>query len=281
MGFRFRKSVRLFPGVRVNFSTHGMSVSAGVPGATLNFGTRGSSVTVGIPGSGISFRQQLGTTPRRRAAPAGSPGGWRSPNFVPDSASPVPGYDGPLPGEIRSAEVASLTSPDLQGLKTLINEAARQKADLKPDFAAAIKSRRKAWRKLCRREQPPLSLFMKSSIPTARAAFEDAEQEALKVVEALAASEIKVDVVLDAGSWVAWSRVEAAHKALATSQKFWDVTSSVWIDRVKKRSAAHSGVTRKRVGLRPITDGTSREPVKASGSRTPMATTSISSRGSC
>lgn len=32
MGLRFRKSFSLFPGVKLNFGTTGMSVSTGVPG---------------------------------------------------------------------------------------------------------------------------------------------------------------------------------------------------------------------------------------------------------
>lgn len=39
MGLRFRRSVRLAPGVRLNFSRSGTSLSLGVPGATLNIGT--------------------------------------------------------------------------------------------------------------------------------------------------------------------------------------------------------------------------------------------------
>ena len=34
MGLRFRKSIRLMPGVRVNFSLKSASISIGAPGAT-------------------------------------------------------------------------------------------------------------------------------------------------------------------------------------------------------------------------------------------------------
>jgi len=55
MGFRFRKSVRLFPGVRLNFSKSGISTSLGRPGASINLGGRGTRYTAGIPGSGMSY----------------------------------------------------------------------------------------------------------------------------------------------------------------------------------------------------------------------------------
>lgn len=55
MGLRFRRSVRLFPGVRLNFSGSGISASVGGRGATVNVGKRGVRSTVGIPGSGLSY----------------------------------------------------------------------------------------------------------------------------------------------------------------------------------------------------------------------------------
>ncbi|CAJ0781612.1 hypothetical protein R8510_04896 [Ralstonia chuxiongensis] len=56
MGWSFRKSVKIAPGIRVNFSKSGVSTSIGVKGLTYN--TRGR-VTASIPGTGIRFTQQL------------------------------------------------------------------------------------------------------------------------------------------------------------------------------------------------------------------------------
>lgn len=60
MGFRWRKSVRLLPGVRLNFSRSGVSTSIGPRGATLNFGARGPRATFGLPGTGLSYSTRLG-----------------------------------------------------------------------------------------------------------------------------------------------------------------------------------------------------------------------------
>jgi hypothetical protein len=59
MGLRFRKSIRLLPGLRVNFGLKRSSVSIGRPGMTYNISSHGSRVTVGLPGSGISYSQNL------------------------------------------------------------------------------------------------------------------------------------------------------------------------------------------------------------------------------
>lgn len=55
MGFRFRKSVKIIPGVRLNLSKSGVSKSIGGRGATINLSKRGTRHTVGIPGSSLSF----------------------------------------------------------------------------------------------------------------------------------------------------------------------------------------------------------------------------------
>lgn len=55
MAFRFRKSVKIAPGVRLNFSKSGVSTSIGGRGATINLSSHGTRHTVGLPGTGLSF----------------------------------------------------------------------------------------------------------------------------------------------------------------------------------------------------------------------------------
>jgi hypothetical protein len=59
MGFRFRKTIKLFPGVKLNFSKSGVSTSIGVPGATVNISTRGTRGNVGILGTGVSYSDKV------------------------------------------------------------------------------------------------------------------------------------------------------------------------------------------------------------------------------
>jgi hypothetical protein len=60
MGFRFRKSVKILPGVRVNVSGSGVSTTIGGRGASVSIGTRGSYLNAGIPGTGLSYRERIG-----------------------------------------------------------------------------------------------------------------------------------------------------------------------------------------------------------------------------
>lgn len=66
MGFRFRKSVKLLPGVKLNFGKRGTSITIGDRGASVNIGPRGTHANVGIPGSGISYRTRLDSDQTKR-----------------------------------------------------------------------------------------------------------------------------------------------------------------------------------------------------------------------
>ncbi len=64
MPFRFRRSVRIAPGLRLNLGKRGVSASVGGRGAHLTVGPGQTRTTIGVPGSGLSYT----TTSRRRRA---------------------------------------------------------------------------------------------------------------------------------------------------------------------------------------------------------------------
>jgi hypothetical protein len=76
MGFRFRKSVKLFPGVRINFSKSGVSTTVGPRGFKTTIGHGKVRQTVGIPGTGISHTEQHSLSSAAAPAPARSSGSW-------------------------------------------------------------------------------------------------------------------------------------------------------------------------------------------------------------
>lgn len=56
MGFRFRKSFKIAPGVRVNIGNKGVSsISAGVKGARVSVSKKGTRTTISAPGTGLSY----------------------------------------------------------------------------------------------------------------------------------------------------------------------------------------------------------------------------------
>ena len=72
MGARFRKIVRIFPGIRLNFSKSGGSLSLGGRGLSVNMGRDGIRTTAGVPGSSLSY-----ATPRAPwATPSNTASRW-------------------------------------------------------------------------------------------------------------------------------------------------------------------------------------------------------------
>ncbi len=59
MGFRYRKSIRLGSGVRLNLSKRGVGISFGVKGFRVSSGPTGGRVTVSIPGTGLSYAKHF------------------------------------------------------------------------------------------------------------------------------------------------------------------------------------------------------------------------------
>lgn len=60
MGFRFRKSVKIAKGVKLNFGKKSVGISVGGKGAHFSVNSKGrKSATIGIPGTGVSYTTNL------------------------------------------------------------------------------------------------------------------------------------------------------------------------------------------------------------------------------
>lgn len=69
MGWRFRRSWSVIPGVRVNLGRKSGSLSFGVRGLHYTVGTSGSRITAGIPGTGLFWTHKLKSHPVVPQAP--------------------------------------------------------------------------------------------------------------------------------------------------------------------------------------------------------------------
>ncbi|MCM3567774.1 DUF4236 domain-containing protein [Neobacillus mesonae] len=62
MGFRFRKSIKIAPGIRMNVGKKSVGLSVGVPGLRYTINSSGKRTTsVGIPGSGLYYTTSSGS----------------------------------------------------------------------------------------------------------------------------------------------------------------------------------------------------------------------------
>ena len=59
MGWRYRKRIKILPGIYINISKSGISTNVGVKGASVTFGPKGTYVNTGLPGSGLYRRDRL------------------------------------------------------------------------------------------------------------------------------------------------------------------------------------------------------------------------------
>jgi hypothetical protein len=57
MGLRFRRSIKILPGIRLNLSRSGVSTSVGIRGARITVGHGKVRETVGLPGTGLSYTE--------------------------------------------------------------------------------------------------------------------------------------------------------------------------------------------------------------------------------
>lgn len=60
MGLYWRRSTNVLPGVRINWTKSGPSISMGPKGVKMNISKRGTYVSGSIPGTGLYYRQKVG-----------------------------------------------------------------------------------------------------------------------------------------------------------------------------------------------------------------------------
>lgn len=254
MGLRFQKRVTLFPGVRLNFSGGGISTTIGVRGASVNIGPGGANLNLGLPGSGLSYRTRLdrnGAHPTRAEPVVSAPPAELVP-ARPFPAQPLPAPHRPLlpgKGEIRSADISTLTSEGLGDLKRLINEADARKRSAKMKLEAAEHSRVLAERRLNSARRFIVRLFLWSAIPTRQQEVVDLDRRIAEAMMELDGSHIDLDFAFDQPTIDAYDALRRAHARLRASDMIWDVTASFLTNRVAERTTATTRVDRTPVRL--------------------------------
>jgi len=128
MGWRFRKSFTIIPGVRLNLSKSGLSASVGGAPFTINAGNKGLMLTGSVPGTGISYRQHFSgkQLQSRIFTPSSSPS---SPALIPNQSPDQ---------EIRSVGAELLTSESLKEFKHLIQTTHEEREEISRELNVAL-----------------------------------------------------------------------------------------------------------------------------------------------
>ena len=148
MGWRFRKSFRVIPGVRLNLSRSGLSASIGGAPFTVNIGPRGVMNTLSIPGTGISYRGHVGLPQPSHAEPPAPPPSLPSSHVVPSVPYPTPSFPpaavrpAAAIEEVRSASTELLTSESLKQLKELMLMTFQEREDITRHLNLALPGER-------------------------------------------------------------------------------------------------------------------------------------------
>lgn len=66
---RFRRTMKIAPGVRLNLTKKGVSARIGHRGAGITTGTSGTTASAGIPGSGLHVSKKIKAATKRADTP--------------------------------------------------------------------------------------------------------------------------------------------------------------------------------------------------------------------
>jgi hypothetical protein len=218
---RFRRRVKLFPGVRLNFSLSGISTTIGVPGLSVNIGKRGTYLNTGIPGTGLYSRQKIGGRRKYRAHSQQKFTAFNPP--IPTTPEPItPDMHQEIAvGVIQSKQAEVTTTEGLRELKQLLLEC----YDLRNQLESAVKTA-KRWLSYSKALWI-LSRFLLVGflIPTfsryrdrRRADYEETQDQ-------LEGCFVEIEMSVERGLNENYDAVVDAYKGLLACEKIWDVTS--------------------------------------------------------
>lgn len=218
---RFRRRVKLFPGVRLNFSLSGISTTIGVPGLSVNIGKRGTYLNTGIPGTGLYSRQKIGGRRKYRAKSQQKFTAFNPP--IPTTPEPIiPDMQQEIAvGVIQSKQAEATTTEGLRELKQLLLEC----YDLRNQLESAVKTA-KRWlsysKVLWALSRILLVGFL---IPAFNKYREDRKAHFQDIQDQLEGCLIDIDMSVEKSIHEKYVTVVDAYRALLTCERIWDVTS--------------------------------------------------------
>lgn len=258
MGWRFRHSFKIIPGVRLNLSKSGLSCSVGGAPLTLNVGPRGAYATASLPGSGISYRQRLAGTPDHVPSPEPFPAPLVSPNSLPSTPllvpTPIPALR-PVPNaapieEVRSASTELLTSESLKELKRVMQMAHEERQDIEGQLGAARQEKQQTLALYSSWESGFLlkRLFKKKFLQR-KLNLETAEAKVAELEEQLRLTIIAAHIEVAKEQAEPYFRMRDEFAGLSECAAIWDIKTHQATDRFRERTIAGMRLGRERVNF--------------------------------
>ncbi len=241
MGLRFRRSVRLFPGVRINFSLRGVSTTIGPRGASVGIGQQGAFLNVGVPGTGLFVRERVGA------------GAGARPRSIPERVADGEGIPDPEPtpppgavlDEIRSADNEALTSVGLREFRDLVAEAYAESRRLRSELPAIKAQLQKAKTRAHKWENGfLLRRVLRKKYAKILEEHEEAKTEAAELEQSIERCRIALEIQMEKGMEDSYGALVDSFRALAACDRCWDMTAAATVNQIKERSTATRTVTR-------------------------------------
>jgi len=141
MGFRFRRSLKIGPGVRLDLGTKSAGFSFGTRGFHYSVNSaRGARVTGSIPGTGLSYSTSLGEKHRRQAPGTAAPRqGPRVQAATPKDVLPKPGLFAAAEEKRYHEGILAFLGGDLAKAWTAFQRASeRDQRNVSDDLFAAL-----------------------------------------------------------------------------------------------------------------------------------------------
>lgn len=243
MAWRFRRRVKIIPGVYLNLSKSGISTSIGIRGANVTLGKTGAYLNTGIPGTGIYQRQKL----------SGNNGIEPKNQFNPVQQSEQYIY---AEKEIISADVQEITSQDMQGIKDSILLAHQQRIELKKDLQK-VKTKLSATKLKLTASYVLIYGLISKGIPEKIRIDILAQKDAIAELEnQIQNCFVNLEIDFDEEFELKYKRLLDTFKNLTSSYKIWDITNASLQDAVKLRSSAGTLVKKQEVrfGFKSLPD---------------------------
>jgi len=240
MSFRFRKRIKIIPGIYLNVSKSGISTTVGPRGATVSISNRGSYLNLGIPGTGISYRQKI---EQGKATPPSSNLGLVS--------NPVQSHMGPVIQQDfffdKSKTInVNISNDNLVHIKTSIIDSRVEMLDIIEKGQAVATTLKNLKRRRKNKSSWVGRLFgSQDAITSLDKQIEDQEAYAEELSQQYDEAKVVIGINSDPEISDQYKRLKKAYEALLGASKTWDITSKA-VNPAHK-SSAHNVVERKEV----------------------------------
>jgi hypothetical protein len=247
MGWRFRKSFKVLPGVRLNLSRRGLSTTLGSGPLSVNIGPRGVYRNLSTPGTGLSHRERL--LAPSHAAPAGlHAAGVVAPPIPPAPSKPA--ATTAVGTEIRSASTELINSHSLDDLRRALQEAFEEREALGKEIAAAEREADLAARRYRSWERGFLFKRLFTSAFVARkTAHETARAKCEELHEQLRLTTLATQIDIDREQAEPYFRMRDDFASLTNCKRIWDTLSRRAVNRAVERTTASETITRQPVSF--------------------------------